>query len=219
MKGIIGKKVGMTQYFEEDGSVVPVTVIEAGPCYVTQIRTSERDGYSAIQLGFDELPKKSNGNSRLTKPAQGHLNRDSISLPDLRVLREFRTDAIEVEEGAKITCDVFEKGDKVDIVGTSKGRGFAGTIKRHNFNRGPKTHGQSDRERAPGSVGQSAAPSRVFKGMRMGGHMGHERVTIQNLEVVLVDTSKNLLAIKGSVPGHRGAIVVIKPALKQRKSG
>ena len=219
MKGIIGKKVGMTQYFEEDGSVVPVTVIEAGPCYVTQIRTTERDGYSAIQLGFDELPKKSNGNSRLNQPAQGHLNRESLSLPDLRVLREFRTDAVEVEEGAKITCDVFEKGDIVDVVGTSKGRGFAGTVKRHNFNRAPKTHGQSDRERAPGSIGQSANPARVLKGMRMGGHMGHERVTIQNLEVVLVDASKNLLAIKGSVPGHRGGIVVIKPAIKQRKSG
>jgi large subunit ribosomal protein L3 len=219
MKGIIGKKIGMTQYFEEDGTVLPVTVIEAGPCYVTQIRSVETDGYAAVQLGFDELPQKSNGSSRLNKPAQGHLNRNGLNLPDLRVLREFRVDAVSVEEGAKITCDVFEKGEFVDVVGTSKGRGFAGTVKRHNFNRAPKTHGHSDRERAPGSVGQSANPSRVFKGMRMGGRMGNDRVTIKNLEVVLVDAEKNLLAVKGSVPGQRGGIVVIKPARKQRKSG
>lgn len=217
MKGIIGKKVGMTQYIEEDGSVVPVTVIEAGPCYVTQIRTPERDGYSAVQLGFDELAKRSNGASRLSKPAVGHLNRDGVTLPDLRVLREFRTAQVSVQEGDRITCDVFEKGQLVDIVGTSKGRGFAGTIKRHNFNRGPKTHGQSDRERSPGSIGASAYPSRVFKGKRMGGRMGNDRVTIQNVEVVLVDADKNLLAVKGSVPGQRGGIVVIKPSRRQRK--
>lgn len=217
MKGIIGKKVGMTQYIEADGTVVPVTVIEAGPCYVTQIRTPERDGYSAVQLGFEELPKRSNGNSRLAKPAVGHLNRDGVSLPDLRVLREFRTNQIQVQEGDRITCDVFEKGQLVDIVGTSKGRGFAGTIKRHNFNRGPKTHGQSDRERSPGSIGSSAYPSRVFKGKRMGGRMGNDRVTIQNIEIVLVDADKNLLAVKGSVPGERGGIVVIKPSRRQRK--
>lgn len=215
MKGIIGKKVGMTQYFNEDGSVVPVTVIEAGPCYVTQIRTPERDGYSAIQLGFDELSEKSNGTSRLNQPTKGHLNRGELSLPDLRVLREFRVSTPELEEGAVIKCDVFEQGELVDIVGTSKGRGFAGTIKRHNFNRQPKTHGQSDRERAPGSIGASASPSRVFKGTRMGGRMGNDRVTIKNLEVVLVDAEKNLLAIKGSVPGARGGIVVVKAAKKQ----
>lgn len=218
MKGIIGKKVGMTQYFQEDGTVVPVTVIEAGPCYVTQIRTAERDGYSAVQLGFDEVAKRNNNDSRLSKPKQGHLNRGSLALPDLRVLREFRMDTPDVEEGAVIKCDVFERGDLVDIVGTSKGRGFAGTVKRHNFNRQPKTHGQSDRERAPGSIGASAAPSRVFKGTRMAGHMGDQRVTIKNLEVVLVDAEKNLLAIKGSVPGARGGIVVVKSAKKQRKA-
>lgn len=216
MKGIIGRKVGMTQYFEEDGTVLPVTVIEAGPCYVTQVRTPDRDGYSAIQLGFDELPKKSNGASRLNKPNQGQFGK--LSLPDLRVVREFRTDNIDVAEGEVITCDIFAKGDVVDVVGISKGRGFAGTVKRHGFNRQPKTHGQSDRERAPGSVGQSAAPSRVLKGMRMGGRMGNDRVTIQNLEVVLVDAEKNLVAVKGSVPGRRGGIVVIKPARKQRRS-
>ena len=219
MKGIIGKKVGMTQYFEEDGTVLPVTVIEAGPCYVTQIRTLENDGYSAVQLGFDELTPKSNGNSRLTKPARGHLNRNGVSIPDLRVLREFRMNGgIDLSVGDRLTCEVFDKGDVVDIVGTSKGRGFAGTIKRHHFNRGPKTHGQSDRERAPGSIGQSSAPSRVLKGMRMGGHMGDDRVTIKNLEVVLVDAEKNLLAVKGSVPGSRGGIVIIKASHKQRKS-
>jgi len=214
MKGIIGKKVGMTQYFEADGTVVPVTVIEAGPCYVTQIRNKERDGYSAVQLGFDEVQPRSNGDHRLTKPKRGHLNRNGMSLPDLRVLREFRTEQPDVEEGAKITCDVFERGELVDIVGTSKGRGFAGTIKRHNFNRQPTTHGASDRTRAPGSIGAATIPGRVLKGQRMGGHMGDERVTIKNIEVVLVDPEKNLLAVKGSVPGARGGIVIIKAANK-----
>jgi large subunit ribosomal protein L3 len=218
MKGIIGKKVGMTQYFEEDGTVVPVTVIEAGPCYVTQLRTVERDGYAAVQLGFDELPTKSNGNSRLNKPARGHLKRNGLAVPDLRVLREFRVNGTELQLGDAITCEIFSKGERVDIIGTSKGRGFAGTIKRHNFNRAPKTHGQSDRERAPGSIGQSAAPSRVLKGMRMGGRMGNDRVTIKNLEVVLIDPEKNLVAVKGSVPGHSGGIVIIKSSQKQRKS-
>lgn len=217
MKGIIGKKVGMTQYIEEDGSVQPVTVIEAGPCYVTQIRTAENDGYTAVQLGFEELPQKKNGSSRLNQPAQGHLRRKGLQLPDLRVLREFRVDEVDLEEGSKITCDVFAKGDIVDVVGTSKGRGYAGTIKRHGFNRQPKTHGQSDRERRVGSIGAGTTPGRVLKGMRMAGRMGNDRVTIQNLEVVLVDAEKNLLAIKGSVPGARGGIVIIKPAVKSRK--
>jgi len=218
MRGIIGKKVGMTQYFEADGTVVPVTVIEAGPCYVTQIRTVEHDGYSAVQLGFDELPKRSNGMSRLNKPKQGHLNHNGISVPDLRVLREFRLNNPDVQEGQQIKCDVFATGELVDVVGTSKGRGFAGTIKRHHFKRGPKTHGQSDRERAPGSIGASAFPSRVIKGLRMAGRMGNDRVTIQNLEVVVVDPEKNLLAVKGSVPGARGAIVIVKAAKRQQKA-
>lgn len=221
MKGIIGKKVGMTQYFAEDGNVIPVTVIEAGPCYVTQIKTEERDGYTAIQLGFDEMPARSNGTTRLNQPRHGHLNRGELSVPDLRVLREFRVngDNIDVEEGQQIRCtDVFEAGDIVDVIGTSKGRGFAGTVKRHNFNRQPKTHGQSDRERAPGSIGQSANPSRVFKGVRMGGRMGNDRITIKNLHVVLVDADKNIIAVKGSVPGARGGIVVVKAARKQRKA-
>jgi large subunit ribosomal protein L3 len=214
MKGIIGRKVGMTQIFDEDGQVIPVTVIEAGPCYVTQIRTEQNDGYTAVQLGFDELPPKRNGDSRLNKPKRGHLRRNGLNLPDLRVLREFRVKEISVEEGQVLKADVFEKGERVDVVGTSKGRGFAGTVKRHGFNRQPKTHGQSDRERAPGSIGATSTPGRVFKGTRMSGRMGGERVTIQNLEVVEVDADKNLLALRGSVPGAKGGILLIKPARK-----
>lgn len=205
---MIGKKVGMTQIFDEKGNVVPVTVIEAGPCYVTQIRTAERDGYTAVQLGFVEAKP-----ARLTKGQLGHLQKNN--LPALRVLREFRVpndDALELEEGAEIKVDLFQKGEKVDVIGTSKGRGFAGTVKRHGFNRQPKTHGQSDRERAPGAIGMCATPGRTLKGQRMGGRMGNDRVTMQNLEVVVVDPEKNLLAVRGSVPGARGGIVIIKPA-------
>jgi len=208
MKGIIGKKVGMTQVFDETGNAVPVTVIEAGPCYVAQIRTAERDGYVAVQLGFGETKPK-----RLTQGQLGHLQRNN--LPALRYLREFRlkNSSVDVEEGDEIKVDVFETGEKVDIIGTSKGRGFAGTIKRHGFARGPKTHGQSDRERSPGSIGQCATPGRTFKGKRMSGRMGNDRVTIKNLEIVVVDPEHNLLAVKGSVPGARNGIVLIKPAL------
>lgn len=218
MKGFIGKKVGMTQIFDENGQVVPVTVIEAGPCYVTQIRTADNDGYTAVQLGFDELPPKRNGSSRLSKPKQGHLQRDGMSTPDLRVLREFRVREIDVQEGQRLTVnDVFEKGERVDVVGTSKGRGFAGTVKRHSFNRQPKTHGQSDRERAPGSIGSTTTPGRVRKGTRMAGHMGSQRVTVLNLEVVEVDADQNLLAVRGSVPGAKGGILLIKPSRKNRR--
>jgi large subunit ribosomal protein L3 len=218
MKGIIGRKVGMTQIYNENGDSIPVTVIQAGPCYITQIRTQERDGYRAIQMGFEELSNKRNGSSRLNKPRQGHLHRQEllekeIELPDLRVLREFRVrddEEIVVEEGSTITVDVFETGDVVDVIGTSKGRGFAGTVKRHNFNRQPKTHGQSDRERAPGSIGQSATPGRVLKGTRMGGRMGGQRVTIKNLEVMVIDPEHHMLAIKGSVPGAKGGLLLIK---------
>jgi len=214
MKGIIGKKVGMTQIFDEDGQVIPVTVIQAGPCYVTQVRTEENDGYSAVQLGFEELPPKRNGSSRLNKPRQGHLKRGALDLPDLRYLREFRVRDLDVEEGQLLKADVFERGDRVDVVGTSKARGFAATVKRHGFNRGPKTHGQSDRERAPGSIGATSTPGRVFKGTRMGGRMGGQRVTVQNLEVIVVDADKNLLAVRGSVPGARGGILLVKPSRK-----
>ena len=217
MKGIIGKKVGMTQIFGEDGQAIPVTVIQAGPCYVTQIRTEEKDGYTAVQLGFEELPPKRNGSSRLNKPKVGHLKRNGMNLPDLRYLREFRTKEVDVEEGQRLTADVFEKGDRIDVVGTSKGRGTAGTVKRHNFNRQKKTHGQSDRERAPGSIGATSTPGRVLKGTRMAGRMGGERVTVQNLEVVVVDPEKNLLAVRGSVPGSKGGILLIKESRKNRR--
>jgi large subunit ribosomal protein L3 len=210
MKGMIGKKVGMTQIFDAQGNIVPVTVIEAGPCYVTQIRNNERDGYVAVQLGYgDQKPK------RMSKGQLGHLQKNN--LPALKYLREFRVKgdgAVELEEGSEIKVDVFEQGDLVDVIGISKGRGFAGTIKRHNFNRQPKTHGQSDRERAPGSIGMCAAPGRTFKGMRMGGRMGNDRVTMQNLEIAVIDADKNLLAVKGSVPGSKGGIVMIRPARK-----
>jgi large subunit ribosomal protein L3 len=216
MKGIIGRKLGMAQIFDENGQVIPVTVIQAGPCYVTQVRTEDNDGYKAVQLGFEELQPRSNGASRLNKPAQGHLKRGSLSLPDLRVLREFRVKEIDVQEGQVVKVDVFEKGERVDVVGTSKGRGFAGTIRRHNFHRQPKTHGASDRTRAPGSIGSTTTPGRVRKNMRMGGHMGSDRVTVQNLEVVLVDAEKNVLAVRGAVPGAKGGVLLIKPSRKTR---
>lgn len=211
MKGIIGKKVGMTQVFDEKGNAIPVTVIQAGPCYVTQVRTAERDGYTAVQLGFGETKVL-----RLTKGQLGHLRRNS--LPALRYLREFRIQGdVDVAEGSEVKVDVFARGERVDVIGKSKGRGFAGTIKRHNFNRQPKTHGQSDRERAPGSVGGTTNPGRTFKGQRMAGRMGNDRVTAQNLEVVVVDAERNLLAVKGSVPGANGGIVVVKPARVRRR--
>jgi large subunit ribosomal protein L3 len=207
MKGIIGKKVGMTQIFDERGNIIPVTIIKAGPCYVTQVRTAERDGYVAVQLGYEEGKPQ-----RLTKGQLGHLNRNS--LPALRHLREFRLreGELDVEEGAEVKVDVFETGERVDVIGTSKGRGFAGTIKRHNFSRQKKTHGQSDRERAPGSVGMCATPGRTLPGQRMAGHMGDERVTIKNLEVIRVDTENNLLAVRGSIPGAKNGLVMIKSA-------
>lgn len=210
MKGIIGRKIGMTQVFDEVGNVIPVTVIQAGPCYVTQVRTSEKDGYTAVQLGFGETKPQ-----RLTKGQLGHLQRNN--LPALKYLREFRVHGDpDVSEGAEIKVDVFTKGERVDVIGKSKGRGFAGTVKRHGFNRQPKTHGQSDRERAPGSVGQTTDPGRVFKGLRMAGRMGNDRVTAQNLEVVVVDPERNVIAVRGSVPGANGGIVVIKPARVRR---
>ncbi len=211
MKGIIGKKVGMTQIFDENGDVIPVTVIQAGPCYVTQIRSAEKDGYTAVQIGFGETKPQ-----RLTKGQLGHLQRNS--LPALRHLREFRVrdGEVDVAEGETIKADVFAKGERVDVIGVSKGRGYQGGIKRHNFNRQPKTHGASDRTRAPGSAGANTYPGRTLKGKRYPGHMGSERVTIENLEVVVVDADKNLLAVRGSIPGANGGIVMIKPARVRR---
>jgi large subunit ribosomal protein L3 len=212
MKGILGKKVGMTQVFDDRGEVIPVTVIEAGPCYVAQIKTVERDGYSAVQLGFDEVKAK-----RLTRPQVRHLQKSN--LPALRYLREVRLapeDATGFEEGDKLTVSIFEAGEYVDVTGTSKGRGFAGVVKRHGFGGGPKTHGQSDRHRAPGSIGACTTPGRVFKGKRMPGRMGGDRITIQNLEVVLVDPERNLLAVRGAVPGSKDGLVLIQQARKTR---
>lgn len=208
MKGILGKKLGMTQIFDENGVVTPVTIIEAGPCYVTQKKTKEKDGYSAIQLGFGELRDKS-----LKKPIAGHLKRSNA--PAVKHMREFRVkDPDEYQEGQKIDVSIFSVGDKVDITGTSKGKGFAGVVKRHGFRGGPKTHGQSDRWRAPGSVGAGSTPARIFKGVRMAGQMGNQRVTAQNLKVALVDPGKNILAIKGPVPGGKNGLVIIREAVK-----
>jgi large subunit ribosomal protein L3 len=212
MKGIIGKKVGMTQVFGERGEAIPVTVIEAGPCFVAQIKTVERDGYAAVQLGFEETKP-----TRLTQPQLKHLQKSD--LPALRHLREIRVADDELatyEEGQTLTVDIFEKGELVDVTGTSKGRGFAGVVKRYGFGGGPKTHGQSDRQRAPGSVGACTTPGRVFKGKRMPGRMGGERVTAQSLQVVLVDPERNLLALKGAVPGSKNGLLMIREARKTR---
>ena len=212
MKGILGKKVGMTQVFNDNGEAIPVTVIEAGPCFVAQIKTVERDGYTAVQLGFEETKPK-----RLTQPQLGHLQKSD--LPALRHLRELRIADDELatfEEGQRLTVDIFETGDLVDVTGTSKGRGFAGVVKRYGFRGGPKTHGQSDRWRAPGSVGACTTPGRVFKGKRMPGRMGGERVTTQGLQIVLVDPERNLLALKGTVPGSKNGLLLIREARKTR---
>lgn len=206
-KGLIGRKVGMTQIFDDEGVACPVTVIEAGPCYVTQVKTKEKDGYSSVQIGFEEVKPK-----RLTKGQLGHLERNE--LPPLRILREFRTKSPEVAEGDVLNVEVFELGERVDVVGTSKGRGFAGVMKRHHFSGGPITHGQSDRQRSPGSLAAGTTPGRVFKGKKGPGRMGNERVTSSNVRVMLVDPERNLIAVDGSVPGPKGGIVIIKAARK-----
>jgi len=209
MKGLIGKKVGMTQIFNDSGEAVPVTLIEAGPCYVTQIRRPKRDGYNAVQLGFVEVNPR-----RLSGGQLGHIKRNNV--PPLRHLREFRVKEVsDIQEGDKLTVEVFVIGDQVDVVGTSKGKGFTGAVKRYGFGGGPKTHGQSDRLRAPGSHGATSTPGRVFKGSRGPGHMGSVRVTSQNLRVELVDLERNLLGVRGSVPGPRGGLVMIKEVRKQ----
>jgi large subunit ribosomal protein L3 len=203
-EGLLGRKLGMTQVFEEGGVVRPVTAIQAGPCTITQVKTPDRDGYSAIQIGFDAAKK-------LNKPEAGHLR----DLPQLRHLREVRLDSVgSYEQGQTIDASLFEAGELVDVVGTSKGKGFAGGVKRHHFRGGPKTHGQSDRHRAPGSVGAGTTPGRVYKGTRMAGHMGDVRVTVQNLKVVEVDTDRNLLLVEGAVPGADNGLVFVQKAVK-----
>jgi large subunit ribosomal protein L3 len=208
LKGLIGKKVGMTQIFDESGAVVPVTIIEAGPCYVTQVREPETDGYSAVQLGFNETKPK-----RLTGGELGHLKRNN--LPPLRFLREFREKDPGVKEGDVVNVSLFSKGDHVDVVGTSKGKGFQGGVKRYHFRGGPKTHGASDRMRSPGSRGSTTTPGRVYKGARGPGHMGDDRVTVQNLMIAYVDVERNLLGVRGAIPGAKGGLVMIKAARKQ----
>jgi large subunit ribosomal protein L3 len=209
IQGLIGKKLGMSQIFDDSGLAHPVTVLEVGPCVVTQIKTQERDGYSALQLGF-ELDK------RLNRPERGH-RRESGFMS--RTLREVDVDdASQYEVGQVVKADAFAEGDLVDVIGTSKGRGFQGGVKRHGFRGGPRTHGQSDRLRAPGSIGSSATPGRVFKGMRMAGRMGNDRVTVQNLKVLRVDSERNLLLVKGSVPGANDGLVIVQRAIKSRPS-
>ena len=209
ISGIIGRKMGMTQLFAEDGTVTPVTVIKAGPCVVVQTKSAAgRDGYNAVQLGLvEDKPVRL---KNVTKPLRGHFEKTGGGLPPTRVLRELRLTAEpEAAIGDQIKVDVFADGDKIDVVGKSKGRGFAGTIKRHKFQRGPESHGSMN-VRAPGSIGQSAYPSRVIKGTRSSGHMGDARVTVQNLTVAKVDLDNNILMVRGAVPGPNGGLVIVK---------
>ena len=208
-KGLIGKKVGMTQIFDEQGKVIPVTVIEAGPCVIAQIKTVETDGYNAIQLGFGEVKEH-----KVNKPVKGHYAKSKIT--PKKHLREFRLDSVEnMNVGDELKVDTFVAGDKLDIQGTSKGKGFQGVIKRHGQSRGPMGHG-SMYHRRPGSMGPTSTPGRVFKGKRLPGHMGRETITIQNLEVVRVDLDKNAILVKGSVPGAKGAILKLKSSVKSK---
>jgi len=206
MPGIIGKKVGMTQVFRDNGKMEAVTLIEAGPCTVTQVKTADKEGYDAIQLGFGQA-------KRLTKAEQGHVK----ELGKFRYLREFSiADPKTVKVGDKIDVNVFQTGDVVNVAGISKGKGFAGVVKRHHFKGGPKTHGQSDRWRAPGSIGSTTTPGHVVKGMRMAGHMGLERVTARRLEVLRIDAEKNLLLLVGPVPGNRDGLLLISKTAKRK---
>ena len=206
-KGLIGKKVGMTQIFDEAGKVIPVTAIEAGPCVVAQVKTEETDGYTAIQLGFGDVKE-----NKLNRPEKGHFSK--VNVTPKKHLREFRVDSVEeVKVGDELKADVFTAGDKIDIQGTSKGKGFQGVIKRHGQSRGPMGHG-SMYHRRPGSMGPTSTPGRVFKGKKLPGHMGVQTVTIQNLEVVRVDLDKNVILVKGSVPGPKGAILKLKTSVK-----
>lgn len=221
MKGILGVKLGMTQLFDESGVVTPVTVIQAGPCYVTQVKTTETDGYNAVQVGFGDVKEKS-----LTGGQKGHLGllesnskhpqrKQADGVPALRYLREFRTkDVAGFEVGQALTVEQFVEGDRIDVTGKTKGRGFAGVVKRYGFAGGIKTHGQSDRWRAPGSIGSTSGVGHVFKGKKMPGRMGNQRLTTQNLQVVRIDSEKNLLAIKGAVPGVKGGLVIVREASK-----
>lgn len=200
-EGILGKKLGMTQLYRE-GKEIVVTAIEAGPCTVVQVKTEDKDGYNAIQIGFGD-------SKRLNSPAKGHVKKHG----QFKYLREFQIDdAKSAQEGQKISADIFKAGDLVDVIGVSKGKGFAGGVKRYHFAGGPKTHGQSDRHRAPGSIGSTTSPGRVFKGLKMAGHMGNERVTVQNLQVVDVNMERHVILLKGAVPGPRNGLLIINKA-------
>lgn len=207
-KGLIGKKIGMTQIFDEAGNVIPVTVVEAGPCTVTQIKTVENDGYQAVQVGFGDVKV-----SRVNKPMKGHFDKTDVA--PKKTLKEFRLESIDgIEVGNILKADTFEVGEIVDVKGTSKGHGTAGAIKRWNFSRLRMTHGTGPNHRHAGSLGACSSPSRVFKGKKMAGHYGHETVTVQNLKIAKVDAENNLIAIKGAIPGPKGGIVVIADAVK-----
>ncbi len=207
--GILGKKIGVTRVFKDDGTVVAVTAIEAGPCTIAQVKTRVRDGYDAVQLGFGEA-------KRLNSPQKGHLRGGGI----FKHLREFKADDASAHQvGEKVDVGIFKAGDFVDITGVSKGRGFAGVVKRHGFSGGPKSHGQSDRHRAPGSIGSTTTPGRVLKGTRMAGHMGNEQVMVKHLQVVEADPVRNLLLIKGAVPGARSGLLLVKKSSKVVKRG
>lgn len=206
-EGLLGKKVGMAQLYTDKGEVLPVTVLEVGPCFVTQIKTQEKDGYTAVQMGFSET-------KRLSKPERGHLK----NLPQLKNLREVRTGNIaNFQVGQKLNVGLFAAGDLVDVTGISKGKGHAGVVKRYHFKGGKKTHGQSDRVRRPGSSGATTTPGRVLRGLRMAGQMGNKPVTTLNLEVVTVDAERNLLAVKGAVPGTKDTVLFVRRARKEKK--
>ena len=206
--GIIGRKLGMTQIYRDDGRAEAVTAIEAGPCIVAQVKTAAKDGYDAIQLAFGEA-------KRLNSPQQGHLG----ELGQFKHLREFRVESAAASVGDRVDVSLFQPGDLVDITGVSKGKGFAGVVKRHGFRGGPKTHGQSDRHRAPGSIGAGSSPGRVFKGMRMAGRMGSQRVTVRKLEVFKADAERNLLLVKGAVPGNRNGLLLISKSEAKEEKG
>ena len=208
-KGLIGRKIGMTQIFDERGNFIPVTVIEAGPCAVVQKKTEEKDGYNAVQLGFGDVKP-----NRVNKPMKGHFAKNNVA--PKKVLKEFKlNDTASLDEGAIVKADVFAVGEKVDVTGTSKGKGYAGAIKRWNFGRLKETHGTGPVARHQGSMGACSDPSRVFKGKKMPGHLGSEKVTVQNLEVVKVDAENNLIAVKGAIPGAKGGYVVVTDAVKK----
>ena len=204
IEGIYGRKIGMTQLFEESGEAVPVTVIETPPCVVVQVKTAKSDGYDAVQVGFGQR-------KRVNNPAKGHMR----GLGQFKLLGELKVDDIgKWETGARVGCEIFAQGDLVDVSGATKGRGFAGVVKRHGFHGGPKTHGQSDRLRAPGSIGAGTSPGKVWKGMKMAGHMGTEQATVQSLRVVRADVEKGVLLVRGSIPGNNGILVKIRKSTR-----